>query len=156
MPVPWGQADFQNVSSRLKYFSNDLSPYLYYTEMDYTDIKCKVLEAVFPGECSIVGKTNTQNIASGSTELIKTYGGSNVDMSVIISGLIGAVTFLDSVINIYQFVLNRPTNDSVSTPANTIIINQTINIQSSTLTENEKSELVNCLLNQINKINNIQ
>lgn len=109
----------------------------------------KTLQECFSGECEIVGEPNVSNISSGTANLARTYGGSNIDISAIIELLANSVGFIDSVINIITFY--KKEKNEMPTP---IQINVTIETKMSldeSLTPEKRNEIYQFLLNELKK-----
>ncbi|QMW05435.1 hypothetical protein [Spirosoma foliorum] len=105
-----------------------------------TNLKYDTLKTIFPGECSVVGEANVNNIISGPVESIRATGGSNLDISQIVSILINAAAFTDAIINIYNFLKEKDENSAtVNNISINIINNPQINIE---LSEIKKEKII--------------
>jgi len=62
----------------------------------------KALLEFFPDECSIAGDITVSKIAAGNTEVIRTTGGRNFDITAIITLLISCTTLITHIITIYK------------------------------------------------------
>ena len=81
--------------------------------MNQKKINFDILQQVFPGECAIIGEEKVEQIAEGGIQLIKTEGGSNFDLSTIISLLILTSSTITTTINVINFLKKKGTDPTI-------------------------------------------
>ena len=75
--------------------------------MSESDLKMLLLEKYLSDECDAVGPTYLQEIVENKTKYEAAEGGSNIDLEVVITVLVGTIELIEKAIQAYKYIQEK-------------------------------------------------